>query len=366
MNSLPFAGSARKFTGPLWTVFDNRGGRSEEPRSLMHKLSQVITMAMNESSLGSIIGRHPSVLWKLRTVRHFLSGMAAPLSSGYFDRNEHGPFLFIVGSGRSGNTLMRRFLMEKADIYFPPETYVLPKIALYRFSASSLSWESLVELVVSAFEYHREFEAFNLESLRAFALEAKEWNEEDRGVSELIRHLYLWTSKQHGLPSSWVGDKTPLNTLHLGHVHNLLPKARYLYMLRDGADVSVSYVKAGIYDDLEAAAHRWLTSHASWEAFKPRLAEGRYIEVRYEDLVRDREPTMTGVLEALGVPSRPNTIDVRALLGDVNMHEHHSAVRGALSKDSIGKGRQSLRTSERKVLAGILNRKLAQLDYDPL
>jgi hypothetical protein len=55
-------------------------------------------------------------------------------------RNEGGqpPFLFIAGAGRSGNTLLRRMMMERLSIYMPPETYVLSRLADYRIRARGL------------------------------------------------------------------------------------------------------------------------------------------------------------------------------------------------------------------------------------
>lgn len=43
------------------------------------------------------------------------------------NNEDYKPF-FIIGSGRSGNTLLRRILTKKNGIVIPPETYVLGKV----------------------------------------------------------------------------------------------------------------------------------------------------------------------------------------------------------------------------------------------
>ncbi|HEX6923051.1 MAG TPA: sulfotransferase, partial [Bacillales bacterium] len=58
------------------------------------------------------------------------------------------PF-FIIGSGRSGNTLLRTILFQNPDIVIPPESYVLGKaIRRYR-QLSWLEWEELCSVVIS-------------------------------------------------------------------------------------------------------------------------------------------------------------------------------------------------------------------------
>ena len=49
------------------------------------------------------------------------------------------PFLLIVGSGRSGNTLLRKLLMENCNIYIPPESYVLGQEVITHLNASMSS-----------------------------------------------------------------------------------------------------------------------------------------------------------------------------------------------------------------------------------
>ena len=52
--------------------------------------------------------------------RRIVTGQRVPLN-----RDEgYRPF-FIVGSGRSGNTLMRRVLQTSPELHIPPETFVL-------------------------------------------------------------------------------------------------------------------------------------------------------------------------------------------------------------------------------------------------
>lgn len=315
--------------------------------------------------LAKRLKKNPRWYWISKTTECWLASvMAQPIRVASKSSGFHQPFLFVVGSGRSGNTLFRRLLMEKWSIYIPPETYVLPKIVDYRVRGRALSWSALVDLTVSAFEYHPEFETFEIQSLRAFALEARSYPPESQTLQDLLLGLYGYFSRHAGIGCDWLGDKTPLNTLNLGRIDRYaMPGAHYCYLLRDGVDVAVSYVDAGIYGSLEEAAERWVLSQRSWEEFRCRIPNDKRLEVRYEDLVSAPDSVIGGVVSKLRIPERESPIDLASALGDVGRREHHSNVMKKTSVSSVGKGRRALTTSERKRLRPILSGWLEHCGY---
>jgi hypothetical protein len=310
------------------------------------------------------IGVSPNLFWVLLKIRSFLISIGAPIVKIGYKKNKHPPFLFIVGAGRSGNTLLRRLLMEKCNIFIPPETYVLARIVELEIRTRSLEWEAFVNLVVSTFEYHPEFETFNVSGLREYAIAAKKWPKKKQTVSNLIWNLYFWLSVQDNIACTWVGDKTPLNTLYLGMIDMILPHAHYIYIVRDGIDVSVSYVDAGIYKDIKEAAYRWLNSQKCWDAFKKKIYKKKYIEIRYEQLVQHPEDTLENIISAFNLPRRKTELDIAHCLGDVTIRHHHRNVILQPNCDSIGKGRQKLTKEERDSLGKILNTVLSRLGYE--
>lgn len=68
--------------------------------------------------------------------------------------------IFIVGSGRSSNILVRRILSNEQDIYIPPETYVLGQVIKDFSNYSKLGWPVLVSLVFSHFNLSEDFSFF--------------------------------------------------------------------------------------------------------------------------------------------------------------------------------------------------------------
>lgn len=315
----------------------------------------------------SRIQNTPRLYWLLSDIRALWALFFNPLTIFTQNSNNTGkPFLFIIGSGRSGNTLLRRLLMEQLSIYIPPETYVLPKIADDSIRTRNLKWETFVDLTVSSFEYHPEFETFNIPSLRDFAIKAKSWPFEQRNIPTLLKGLYCHFSEKAEIRSDWLGDKTPLNTLHIGRIDRIVPNANYIYLLRDGVDVAKSYVNAGIYEHLEDAATRWVRSHKSWETFRKKLPEDRHLQVRYEDLVSSPEKHVNHIASHFGIPRRESLAQLDSQLGDVEQRSHHSNVTQAPTPNSIGKGRSEVSEDDAKRLRPVLSTWLRRYGYEPI
>ena len=53
------------------------------------------------------------------------------------------------------------------------------------------------------------------------------------------------------------GDKSPKNTYKLDDIHSVFPNAKYIHIIRHGADVVHSFLKSGLRNDLVQTAYKW-------------------------------------------------------------------------------------------------------------
>jgi hypothetical protein len=90
--------------------------------------------------------------------------------------------------------------------------------------------------------------------------------------------------------------------VHLKALSTWFPEARFVHIIRDGRDVALSYlsIQAGPNSVEEAAAY--------WDRFVRRgrrdgrpLGPGRYLEIRYEELVLQPEQRLRDVCAFLGL-----------------------------------------------------------------
>lgn len=280
--------------------------------------------------------------------------------------SNYQPF-FIIGSGRSGNTLLRRILQANPTIHIPPETYVLSNVINTFRNNAGIFWGDLVSLLLSKFMLHPEFETLNLD-FRPLYEKLYNTPKNKRSLCYIIDQIY----KYHALTVAqketirW-GDKTPLNTMHLEDISKTFPAAQYVHIIRDGCDVIASYLKSGIYTELEGAANRWRKSIENVNKLKS-LYPTQVYEIKYEDLVSNTSEIVKNVCSFLNIKYTDDMLSSEqdaSKMGDVAAHKHHNNVGKAISTDSIGKGRRELSEQQLHQLNILIGTNMKELNYPP-
>jgi len=104
-------------------------------------------------------------------------------------------------------------------------------------------------------------------------------------------------------------DKNPSLTFLIPLLVRVFPEIKVLLALRDPRDVVLSCFMQNLrldqgsspYLSLESTVAEYTAMMGQWQMLKPML-NGRYLEVRYEDMVADLESVARQALEFLGVP----------------------------------------------------------------
>ncbi len=126
-------------------------------------------------------------------------------------------------------------------------------------------------------------------------------------TSDALRAFYELYAEKQG-KERW-GDKTPDYIKRMRRIKRVLPEAHFIHVIRDGRDVTLStnkrIIERGHRDPLPAkrSARRWRNRIEKARADSPRL--GEYLEIRYEDLVIDTEPTLRRVCEFIELEFEP-------------------------------------------------------------
>lgn len=272
-------------------------------------------------------------------------------------KNEvYNPF-FIVGSGRSGNTLLRRILNSHSELYIPPETYVLGNSIRQSLRYPQLSWHDLVSLIYSNFEFHQEYETFKMGSLNKLYQRVSKIDKSKRSIAYILNAFYEEYRNEHNIESMRWGDKTPLNTFAMYELKDVFPNAKFIHIIRNPYDSIASYLKSGIYNDIERATFRWRKSVE--EAFEfgekyPNI----YFELTYEDLVTNTNTIVKKICSFLDIDYESQMLEEQSStsnLGDVNIRKHHEKVTKPIDINSIGKGLKSLKTDDVMTINEIIN-----------
>lgn len=187
--------------------------------------------------------------------------------------------VFLVGSERSGTTLLRLMLDHHPQIGFH-----------FEFQYAVL-WVGDDGTFPPIEEYWKRLGLY-----RGF-VDSGTTIDRSLDYAELVDDFLVQKRNREG--KSIVGA-----TVHKGF-HRLLfiwPDARFIHLVRDGRDVARSCIGQGWYGNMWAAGERWIEAERNWDVLVERIPPSRYVEITYEDLVRDPKETLDTLCRFIGVP----------------------------------------------------------------
>ena len=206
------------------------------------------------------------------------------------------PMPIVVGSPRSGTTLLRFMLDSHPELAIPPETGFL-RLGLKIRGAGDKLRDRFFRAVVNYPKDAPSWPDFEIpeEEFRAALARIDPFT-----VADGFRAFYRMYAARFGKPR-W-GDKTPHYCFELETIRRVLPEARFVHIIRDGRDAALSL--RGMWFSpgwkIETQAAHWLKCVRA--ARRAGLGRPDYVEVRYEDLVLDPRETLRRVCAHVALP----------------------------------------------------------------
>lgn len=192
---------------------------------------------------------------------------------------------------------MRTMLNAHPLVAVPPESRFI--VELYRGD------EVTVASFLQSLAMHKRFAAWGL-PIEAVAEELRD--EATVPYADAILAAYRAYARPRG-KVRW-GDKTPRYIEHIPLLGRLYPEARFVHLVRDGRDVALSYADVPFGPkSVTKAAQLWASRVSAGMGEGRSLSAGRYIELRYEELVDDPERQASALCDFLGLPFAPDMLE---------------------------------------------------------
>lgn len=238
---------------------------------------------------------------------------------------ENSPF-FIVGSGRSGTTLLRMILAGHSRISIPPETwYIIPLVQELPIG-SPLTGEQVTracQIMVS----HYRWPDLNID---ANGFRQKALGLEHPTLRDIVDIVYDGYLAMEG-KARW-GDKTPPYIQIVPQLHRLYPRAKFIYLVRDGHDVAKSFQAKGWYGRwLYANTREWEKAARFYRQYRRSHPEIPVLEIKYEMLVTHTEETVRRICEFLNERFDTGMLDWKDQLAD-KIPEREANIHAKLSR----------------------------------
>jgi Sulfotransferase family len=271
------------------------------------------------------------------------------------------PF-FIVGSGRSGSTLLRVMLCSHSRLTIPPETgYLLP--LLERFSIDRPLDTAEIERAVSIMIHHYRWPDMKLDAQEFRRVLGQVPTPYLRDVVEVV---YRWHMEAEG-KSRW-GDKTPGYIEIVPELARIFPNSRFIHLVRDGRDVAKSFQATGwggpwLHDNTREWT-RALECYRRWAASDLRE---RILQVRYEDLMLDMEATLQQICQFIGEEFEPQMLSWERMVDEqVPARERHihTKLKRRIGSDGVARWKCEMTARELFIAEAFMGPHLTRVGYE--
>ena len=201
--------------------------------------------------------------------------------------------LFIVGSARSGTTLLQAMLAKHSHIYSFPESHFFCGtirdgrrkrwLALANVSAAKSSLKYLIQLV----------------GRKSSARPGPRWDPRIKSFAKAFQDVVDFAAIEHGKPV-WV-EKTPHHIDRVDEISKFVKGAKFIHILRDGRDVVASQYHARQQDSEYWQAWSIEQMAQSWgrdvSISLSHLGAAAHFFVSYSALTADPEAVLKSVCE---------------------------------------------------------------------
>jgi protein-tyrosine sulfotransferase len=195
--------------------------------------------------------------------------------------------IFIIGEVSSGTTLLRYILDSHLQVNCGDETKIIHK---------------LIQLVKDTFN-----DAASLSFMQNSGIK----NETIQKATALfIYYMMEMNSKKHNTKISsdikYLCNKEPINVYHMDFLKSIFPNSRFVFIVRDGRDLAVSYMIRNninpVFEIFFKTLQYWNFSAKKGYESCIRMGTSHCKLVKYENLTNEPEKTLREIVTFLEIP----------------------------------------------------------------
>jgi hypothetical protein len=278
--------------------------------------------------------------------------------------------IFIIGSERSGTTLVLAILACHPRIAVPEVTWYYPRYRPYLHTYGDLSDPANFTTLAHEMAYGLRVPFWRMADANPasfgneIAARAAEIEQSFAGVFAAMFDRYAG----HVNKPRW-GEKTPGNVFYVEQILEDFPNAQFVYIYRDCRDASAEFIDSQFGPtNAYSSAVMWRDGQQAVKPFRESLGADQWFNIRYEDFVRNPVQSL---------------IDMCAFLGedyDDTLMEFHStpvAQRRGKTKDNwalahpitdrhVGIYKNQLSIDQQGIMSWVAGDLMRELGYDDL
>jgi hypothetical protein len=275
---------------------------------------------------------------------------------------EHVAPFFIVGSSRSGSTLLRLMLASHSRIAIPSETWYLTPL-IEKFPCDRPLQKNEITDAVAVMTHHYTWPDMGLD---AAELRRRAANLSEVCLRDLVEIVYRWHMEVEG-KSRW-GDKTPAYIEIVPQLAALFGDAKFVHLIRDGRDVAKSFQKHGWHGPwMHGYTREWLRAVELDRKLSRTLLNERILRVRYEDLVLHPQATLRRICTFIDADFEEQMLQWHGRVANaVPAREKifHSSLGRDMTASDVGRWKREMTSREIFVAEALIGTQLSHFGYE--
>lgn len=278
--------------------------------------------------------------------------------------------IFIIGSERSGTTLVLAILACHPRIAVPEVTWYYPRFRSYLHTYGDLSvvenFNILAHEMANGLRvpFWRMTDANPATFGNEIANRAAELEQSFAGIFAAMFERYAgYVNKPR-----W-GEKTPGNVFYVDRILEDFPNAQFVYIYRDCRDASAEFIQSQFGPtNAYTAAQMWRDGQQAVKPFRKSLNSDQWFNIKYEDFVRDPVEHLKNMCAFLGEEYHDTLME---------FHTTPVAQRRGKTKDNwalahpitdrhVGIYKNQLSIDEQRIMTWVAGDLMRELGYEDL
>ncbi|HLU48629.1 MAG TPA: sulfotransferase [Planctomycetota bacterium] len=264
--------------------------------------------------------------------------------------------IIVGGCGSSGTTLLVHLLGQHPAIAVGPEMSVFNHPEIADFARLRREWPRWFRRGLPTPGYQQFYRFIGKRKhYRVRSADVRRWVEASEDSAGFFRQLARHVCELQG--KTIFAEKTPTNVYAFAEIAKVATDVPLIHVIRDGRDVVCSLRNRGY--DLFGAASRWL--YDTLAGLRAR-AMPSYVEIRYEDLVREPVRVLESLFARIGIAFDASPFE-RAVHSRTDRHPSFAGTvaetrwrqtpADPVSSRSLGRHHEELSAADRAILARV-------------
>ncbi|MCL5022944.1 MAG: sulfotransferase [Nitrospirae bacterium] len=274
--------------------------------------------------------------------------------------------IIMIGHERSGTTLVMAMLGCHPRIAVPEVVWYYPRFRPYLYTYGDLSDKENFRTLAEEMVFGLKTPFWGMKVNPRTILDEILADVKEQSFAGVYCAMHERFAKEVGNKPRW-GEKTPHNLFFVKEIKEDFPNAQFIYITRDGRDACTDYLQSSFGPtNIYCAARHWKRCQNFVKPWREKFGPSDWMDVKYEELVREPEEVLRRVCDFLGEKYDPVMMEFHktGLAKTRGATKDHKPLGHPVSDKYIGIYREHLSLRDQRIFAGVAGKELVEYGYE--